>query len=868
MGDGPPSTSIFNHKTSPWTLWKLTDYAPIQYPVCLPLPCLTRRLTPPLFDVAYLEQRQISKMAANSPRTSSTSNGVFNPRPILMSILIIDDDTDNIPLLVEFLNRAAPSIADDAVYWPNKAENPLVLNFVHFLPLHNEAAVDFESRLRATLSSTNRPPGLFLILIDLYLYFRNQSQQLSPIDLAKQLGEMFPHIGLGILTGQDPSNDPLVKDNRDIFSVFQRKDTLDSEVGQKDLIQKVTRLVREKYNTPYWQALKQVVSEGTIALHALANTGSRTSYASTSVDHFSSFFGYNYFASEISATAMPLDSAHNPTGSIAKAEEGFALAFGAEYCRFVTGGTSASNKIVLQTILADSDKIIVDRNCHISHHHAIGLSRAQPLYIDPYYLPDIDIAGAVAITDIVDSLEALLGSSKLGNLPRSILVTNCTFDGIILDIELLFTKIALLLQKYEMLDRLRDLWFVVDEAWFGFSRFHPTYSRYSALNARHRLCQNPLTRDWAKELSLFVTQSTHKTLSSFRQASVILGAGPYFPAPSFETSVVSNRASGRASREFTSRLSLAYHTHVTTSPHVGMLASLDVGRRQALLEGHDLIDNAIEVSNEFRASINLHGANSDRFPFTALDDQFLLPPNLRAEGYQLDRTKVTLFVRDPTLSGKQMRSLLWEKSRIQVNRYSRSSILCMFMIGSNRQQLGDLLDRLTHFARVGPVQGTAFTSTRPLPSAAMPSVKANPIKGYLTNEGVGVTFKTAQEYAEALRQGKIFDPGAAFLSRRFGAVYHLRLTTELAGLLKICEQDGQSLLAAADFVTPYPPGYPILVPGQLLDSGVISEVVRNVNEHGEIHGVWKTADGHWMRVFKPANVNESLLMTLSLEEAR
>ena len=92
------------------------------------------------------------------------------------------------------------------------------------------------------------------------------------------------------------------------------------------------------------------------------------------------FYGLNLFLAKSSATTGGLDSLLEPTGNIKKAQEMAARAFDANHVFFVTNGTSTSNKMAVQALLAPGDIAIVDRNCHKSHHYGMVLAGAQPLY--------------------------------------------------------------------------------------------------------------------------------------------------------------------------------------------------------------------------------------------------------------------------------------------------------------------------------------------------------------------------------------------------------------------------------------------------------------------------------------------------------
>src|SRR5262245_3493400 len=185
------------------------------------------------------------------------------------------------------------------------------------------------------------------------------------------------------------------------------------------------------------------------------------------------FYGLNLFLAESSATTGGLDSLLEPTGTIKAAQEKAARAFGADHVFFVTNGTSTSNKMVEQALLAPGDIMLVDRNCHKSHHYGAVIAGALPFYVEAYPLTQYSMYGAVPIRTIK---KALLDLKAEGRLDRAklLVLTNCTFDGHIYNAERIME---------ECLAIKPDLIFLWDEAWFGFARWSPFYRRRTAMGA-------------------------------------------------------------------------------------------------------------------------------------------------------------------------------------------------------------------------------------------------------------------------------------------------------------------------------------------------------------------------------------------------
>src|SRR5258706_888685 len=195
------------------------------------------------------------------------------------------------------------------------------------------------------------------------------------------------------------------------------------------------------------------------------------------------FYGLNLFLAESSATTGGLDSLLEPTGNIKKGQDKAARALGADRVFFVTNGTSTSNKMAVQALLAPGDIAIVDRNCHKVHHYRMVLAGAQPLYVEAFPMTEYSMYGAVPLKTIK---QALLGAKADGRLDRVKMVdlTNCTFDGHIYNTRRVME---------ECLAIKPDLIFLWDEAWFGLlARQCPAHR---ADPRRHQLSAGPPAAD-------------------------------------------------------------------------------------------------------------------------------------------------------------------------------------------------------------------------------------------------------------------------------------------------------------------------------------------------------------------------------------
>src|SRR5690606_15944631 len=308
---------------------------------------------------------------------------------------------------------------------------------------------------------------------------------------------------------------------------------------QLELHLTLLRRVSHLYDTPFFTAIQDHARRPVGVFHALPIARGGSVVGSKWITDLADFYGLNLLLAETSATSGGLDSLLAPVHTLKKAQELAARAFSAKHTFFVTNGTSTANKIVHQALVSPGEVVMVDRNCHKSHHHALMLTGARPAYLDAYPLNDVAFYGAVPISRIK---QLLLDSRAQGRLDevRMVTLTNCTFDGIVYDPERVMA---------ECLAIKPDLVFLWDEAWFAFAAFHPVTRRRTAMAAAKRLearlrsaahdaayreqqqrlfdaVGNPAPDAvWLRErllpppdarIRVYASQSTHKTLTALR----------------------------------------------------------------------------------------------------------------------------------------------------------------------------------------------------------------------------------------------------------------------------------------------------------------------------------------------------------------
>ena len=618
--------------------------------------------------------------------------------------------------------------------------------------------------------------------------------------------------------------------------------------------------IYERYDTPFFEALKDYSQRPTGVFHALPISRGKSITNSHWIGDMRRFYGKNIFLAETSSTTGGLDSLLQPTGPLKRVQEQVARAFGSRYSFLVTNGTSTANKIVTQALLRPGDIVLLSHDCHKSHLYALTLIGAQPLYMEAYPLDEFAFFGGVPLREMKRHLRELERAGKLERA-RMVLLTNSTFDGIVYDPERVMR---------ELLAIKPDLVFVWDEAWFAFARATPTYRRRTGMEAARRLRAELADEgyrkryaDWRAEFDrldpeadstwldrpllpdpdrarvrVYVTQSTHKTLTSLRQGSMI-----HVFDQDFE------HLAREAFHE-------AYMTHTSTSPNYQVLASLDVGRRQLELEGYELVRNCVGLAMMIRRQVSDHPLLRRYFRLLRATD--MIPPEYRPSGrerfyepgqgftgmeehwredeFALDPTRITLNIGATGMDGNTFRGLLIDRYDIQINKTSRNTVLFMVNIGSTRGSATYLLDvllrvaeELDERAREQSELDRSITAGR----VRVLSEQFPPLPRFSRFHPAFIDDPRGNTPEGDMR-------AAFFEAYDEKSCEHLRLD----GPIEYAMTAGRTIVSAA-FVTPYPPGFPVLVPGQVITADIL-QYLKAVDVK-EIHGY---EPGHGLRVFK------------------
>lgn len=336
--------------------------------------------------------------------------------------------------------------------------------------------------------------------------------------------------------------------------------------------------------TPFFGALVDYAEEGNQLWTCPGHNGgmfySRSPIGRIFVEHL----GEAVFRDDLDNSVLELGDLLTHEGPALRAQKEAATIFGAEKTYFVLNGTSSSNKIVLGALIAEDDLVLFDRNNHkAAHHGALLINGGTPVYLET----DRNCYGLIGpIQEQALDEEAI--REKIRSHPfvkdkdawkkprpfRAAVIEQCTYDGTIYNAETILKRIGHLCE-----------YILFDEAWAGFMKFHPLYAGRFAMGLKDLREESP---------GIIATQSTHKQLASFSQASQI--------------HVRDRHITGQRRRVEHRRFNESFLQHASTSPFYPIFASLDVGAqmmkgRSGTILWDDTIRLGIEVRKKLRAII-------------------------------------------------------------------------------------------------------------------------------------------------------------------------------------------------------------------------------------------------------------------------
>ena len=322
---------------------------------------------------------------------------------------------------------------------------------------------------------------------------------------------------------------------------------------------------------PFFRTLRRYVETGNSQFNCPGHQGGQFFRKHPAGRAFYDFFGEEIFRSDLCNADVQLGDLLIHEGYALDAQEHAAQVFNADKTYFVLNGTSMSNKVVLNAVLAPDDIVLYDRNNHKSVcHGALVQAGARPVYLETARNPFGSIGGILEHCFDEDYIRGLIAEvdpekAKEKRPVRLAVIQLGTYDGTIYNARQVIDKIGHLCD-----------YILFDSAWVGYEQFIPMMKDCS-----------PLLLDLGPEdPGIFVTQSVHKQMAGFSQTSQIHKKDLHIKG---QDRYVNQK-----------RFNNAFMMHASTSPFYPLFAALDVNAKihegeAGLALWHDCLEVGIEA---------------------------------------------------------------------------------------------------------------------------------------------------------------------------------------------------------------------------------------------------------------------------------
>ena len=538
---------------------------------------------------------------------------------------------------------------------------------------------------------------------------------------------------------------------------------------------------------------------------------------------FYDFFGANTFKADVSVSVGELGSLLDHSGPHRDAEKYIAETFNADRSYIVTNGTSTANKIIGLYSAPAGSTVLIDRNCHKSLTHLMMMSNVIPIYLRPTRNA-YGILGGIPQSEFKhETIEKRVKETPNATWPVHAVVTNSTYDG-------LFYNTGFIKNTLDV----KSIHF--DSAWVPYTNFSPIYQGLAGMSGGR-----------TEGKVIYETQSTHKLLAAFSQASMIHVKGEINEATFNE----------------------AFMMHTSTSPFYPIVASTETAA--AMMRGNvgrRLIDESIDRAIRFRKEIKRLREESDSWFFDVWQPENIgtkecweLKPedkwhgfrNIDQEHMYLDPIKVTLLTPglngDGTMAERGIPASIVSKylddRGVIVEKTGPYNLLFLFSFGIDNTKAMGLLRELCNFRR-------DYDRNLEIKEAIPSLYKKDPsfYDGMRLQELAQGIHKLIVEHdlpnmmfhAFETLPKMVMPPFEAFQRKLNGEVEEVRI------------QDMQDKVNA-NLILPYPPGVPLVMPGEMLtaDNRAVLDFMLMLCEIGEhfpgfetdIHGAYRQPDGSY-----------------------
>ena len=575
------------------------------------------------------------------------------------------------------------------------------------------------------------------------------------------------------------------------------------------VIARAAELYLERLPPPMFRALMDYTLHASYSWHTPGHGGGVAFRKSPVGQLFYEFFGENTLRSDISVSVGQLGSLLDHTGPIAAGERNAARIFGSDETLFVVGGTSTSNKIVWHGMVSQGDLVLCDRNCHKSILHSLIMTGATPIYLIPSR-NGLGIIGPISREQFApESIRRKIAASPLAGKTsgkvRLMVMTNSTYDGLCYNVDAI---------KQIVGDAVEVLHF--DEAWYGYANFHEFYDGYHGISSGQP-ARSP-------HAITFATHSTHKLLAALSQSSMI------------------HIQHAEKKQLDMARFNEAFMMHTSTSPQYGIIASCDVAA--AMMEqpaGRALVQETHDEALSFRRAMTaVKGQMKDSWWFdiwqpdamgaAPVDERsaWVLKPGDGWHGFEglaenhvlVDPIKVTILTPGLSPDGVMQKQGIpaavvvkfLSSRRIEIEKTGLYSFLVLFSMGITKGKWSTLVTELINFKDL-------YDANAPLTRVLPALVAAHP-EAYAEMGLKDLCERVHRAYRDfdLPKAQKDMYTTLPELAMRPADAYECLVR----GRVESVEIDRLMGRVLAVMVVPYPPGIPVIMPGERLTAATKS----------------------------------------------
>lgn len=641
-------------------------------------------------------------------------------------------------------------------------------------------------------------------------------------ELCTEINELNEYLPLYAFINTHSTLDVDVNEMRMVLYFFEYALTAAEDIAKR--IRQYTDEYIDTITPPLTKALFKYVEEGKYTFCTPGHMAGTAFLKSPVGTLFYDFFGAKTLKADVSISVTELGSLLDHTGPHLEAEEYIARTFGSEQSYIVTNGTSTANKIVGMYAAPAGSTVLIDRNCHKSLAHLMMMTNVVPIYLRPHRNA-YGILGGIPKREFTrESIEEKIALTDNSTWPVHAVITNSTYDGLLYNTD--YIKNTLDVPSIHF-----------DSAWVPYTNFHPIYAGKSGMSGER-----------IPGKVIYETQSTHKLLAAFSQASMIHIKGDYNESTFNE----------------------AYMMHTTTSPNYGIVASAETAA--AMLRGNPgrrLINRSVERALHFRKEIQRLREETDGWFFDIWQPEHIdeaecwpLNPdnnwhgfaNADADHMYLDPIKVTILTPGMDEMGKleqegipaALVAKFLDERGVVVEKTGPYNLLFLFSIGIDKTKSMSVMRGLTDFKRSYDLNLRVKNM--------LPDLYAEDPDFY--------RHMRIQDLAQGIHKLILRHDLPRLMLDAFETLPEMKMTPyemfqhQVRGHVEECDLDELIGKVSANMILPYPPGVPVVMPGEMIteESRAVLDFLIMLCSIGErypgfetdIHGARLTEDGRYL----------------------